>query len=92
MESRHGPPRPADEAAFFQALLEGVAAVEARGYRRLAELGAPPLRSVRTVGGGAANRAWTRIRARLLGVPMREPLSLEAAHGAALLAARALTA
>jgi D-ribulokinase len=89
MESRHGP-RPADDALFFQALLEGVAAVEAAGYRRLAELGAPPLRSVRTVGGGAANRAWARIRGRLLGVPTPEPLSLEAAHGAALLAARAL--
>jgi sugar (pentulose or hexulose) kinase len=41
---------------------------------------------VRTVGGGAANRAWTAIRARRLGVPMPEPLSGEAAFGAALLA------
>jgi sugar (pentulose or hexulose) kinase len=79
-------PRDPDDARFFQALLEGIAAVEARGYARLAELGAPCLRSVRTVGGGAANRAWTAIRARRLGVPMPEPLSGEAAFGAALLA------
>ncbi len=55
-------PRPEDEATFFQAILEGVADVEALAYRKLAELGAPRLRSVRTVGGGAANSAWTTIR------------------------------
>jgi sugar (pentulose or hexulose) kinase len=79
-------PRPAERARFLQALFEGVAAVEALGYARLAELGAPPLRSLRTVGGGARNPAWTRIRARVLGAPMREALSDEAAYGAALLA------
>ena len=63
---------------------------EGTGYRRLAELGAPSLRSVRTVGGGAANRAWARIRARVLGVPLEAARSTEAAYGTALLAARAL--
>lgn len=91
MESRHEPRDP-DDARFFQALLEGIAAVEARGYARLAELGAPRLRSLRTVGGGAANRAWTAIRARTLGVPVLEPESGEAAFGAALLALPALLA
>jgi sugar (pentulose or hexulose) kinase len=79
-------PRPAEEAAFFQAVLEGIAAVEALGYRRLAELGAPPVASVRTVGGGAANAGWTRIRARLLGVPVLPALSAEACVGTARLA------
>ena len=83
-------PRPTGDAVFLQALLEGIAAVEALGYRRLAELGAPALRSVRTVGGGARNAAWTRIRERLLGVPLREPLSAEAAVGSALIARRGL--
>ncbi|WP_222182742.1 FGGY-family carbohydrate kinase [Geminicoccus harenae] len=89
MESRHEP-RPAEDVRFFQALLEGVASVEQRAYRRLAELGAPKLRSVRTVGGGAANRAWTRIRQNLLGVPMLPPASEQASYGTALLARRAL--
>ncbi|WP_159711693.1 FGGY-family carbohydrate kinase [Geminicoccus flavidas] len=89
MESRHEP-RPAEDVRFFQALLEGIAAVEKRAYRRLAELGAPPLRSVRTVGGGAANRAWTQIRQNLLGVPMLSPASEQASYGTALLARRAL--
>lgn len=79
-------PRPADDALFLQGLLEGVTAVEALAYRRLTELGAPALRSLRSVGGGAANPVWTRLRARKLGVPMPAPLSAEAAYGAALLA------
>jgi len=79
-------PVPPSRAVFLQGLFEGVASVEALGYARLAELGAPTLKSVRTVGGGAKNPAWTRIRVRKLGVPMSAPRSDEAAYGAALLA------
>ena len=89
MASRHTP-RPDDDARFLQGLLEGIAAVEARAYSRLHELGAPRLRTVRTVGGGAANRAWTTIRARTLGVELLEPTSGEAAYGTARLARHAL--
>jgi sugar (pentulose or hexulose) kinase len=81
-------PRPADDAEFLHGLLRGIAKVEALGYRRLAELGAPPLRCVYTVGGGAANDAWSQIRASVLGVPLREPASDEAAAGVARLARR----
>src|SRR3954465_6340140 len=63
-------PRPDDDVTFFQGLLEGIAAVEARAYRRLAELGAPALRRVISIGGGAKNPAWSEIRQRLLGVPV----------------------
>jgi sugar (pentulose or hexulose) kinase len=83
-------PRPDDERVFFQALLEGIAGVEALAYRRLAELGASPLKSLRTVGGGAANAAWTRIRERLLKVKTVTPLSEHAAVGAARLAWRGI--
>lgn len=79
-------PLPADEIVLYQGLLEGIAEVEQRAYGLLAGLGAPPLRSVRTVGGGAANLAWMDIRAGLLGVPMLPPVNLEAGYGAALLA------
>ncbi|RBP18371.1 xylulokinase [Roseiarcus fermentans] len=82
-------PRPERREQFLQAILEGVAGIEALGYRRLADLGAPRLVSMRTVGGGARNPAWTRIRERKLGVPFLEPISSEAAYGAALLARRA---
>jgi sugar (pentulose or hexulose) kinase len=85
-------PRPAEDATFFQALLEGIAGVEALGYARLAELGGPALKSVRTVGGGARNAAFTAIRARRLGVPLIAPDEEEAAVGAARLAWRGLGA
>ena len=41
---------------------------------------------VRTVGGDAANHAWSRIRARVPGVPLTEARRIEAAYGTALLA------
>lgn len=79
-------PRPDDEAEFLKAILEGIAGIEALGYRRLAELGAPPLKSVRSVGGGAGNPAWIAIRERRLRVPFLPALSEEAAAGTARLA------
>jgi len=79
-------PRPADDVTFFQGLLEGVAAIEAHAYRRLGELGAPALRRVISIGGGAKNAAWTEIRQRLLGVPVTVAEQTEASYGAALLA------
>jgi sugar (pentulose or hexulose) kinase len=79
-------PRPADDAVFFQGLLEGIADIEAEGYRRLASLGGPPLGSVRTVGGGAQNLRWQAIREKKLGVPFLAPRSLHAAAGVARLA------
>ena len=83
-------PRPADDAVYLHALLEGIANIEALGYRRLAELGGPQLTSVATVGGGAANERWSRIRATALGVPLRMPESDEAAVGVARLALRSI--
>jgi len=81
-------PRPDDDALFFQGLLEGIASVERAAYRRLEALGAPYPSSVRTVGGGASNLAWTQIRARHLCVPMHSSAEGEAVYGAALLARR----
>ncbi len=85
-------PRPNDDADFLHGLLEGIATIEALGYRRLAELGGPQLTSVATVGGGAANEPWSRIRANALGVPLRTPESDEAAVGVARLALHAVGA
>lgn len=79
-------PRPTDDADFLKAMLEGIAAIERLGYDRLAELGAPPLRSMRSLGGGAANPAWTAIRENRLGVPFLPAHSQEAAAGTARLA------
>ena len=82
-------PRPAEDHRFFQALLEGIAAIESLAYRRLADLGAPKPRRVISIGGGAKNAAWTEMRRRALGVPVTVAEETEASYGAALLALRA---
>lgn len=79
-------PRPDSEVTFFQGLLEGIAQIEYNGYRLLHDLGAPYPTSVRTVGGGAKNAAWTLIRSRLLMTNMFEVEHTEAAYGSAVLA------
>ncbi len=81
-------PRPASDTTFLQALFEGIAGIEALGFARLVELGAPALRSVRSLGGVSANPAFTAIRARTLNAPLQPARSDEAAVGAALLAQR----
>jgi len=83
-------PRPARDEDFLHGLLEGIARVEALAYARLAELGAPKLRRLRSVGGGARNPAWTALRARILGVEFSPARSEEAAVGTASLTLRAL--
>ncbi len=79
-------PRPADELQFFQGLLEGIAQVEARGYRLLAELGASYPRRVLSVGGGANNAPWGAIRARYLNAEVIACGDIQTARGSALLA------
>ena len=61
--------------------------VEAEGFAALAAMGASPLRRVFTSGGGATNEGWTAMRQRMLGVPTGRGISIDAAFGAALLAA-----
>ena len=84
-------PRPQNPADFLHGLLESMARIEARGYQRLQDLGATPLRQVYTAGGGAKNPQWTAIRQRHLCVPMASSRHLEAAFGTALLAKRGMT-
>ncbi len=79
-------PRPAERVEFLHGLLEGLARIEALGYRRLAELGATPLSRLVSSGGGAGNPTYERIRARLLGVPIGRAAEHEACYGAARLA------
>jgi sugar (pentulose or hexulose) kinase len=83
-------PRPSDDAKFLHGLFEGVAGIEALGYQRLAELGASPLASMRSVGGGASNSAWTSIRMKKLGVLQLSSASDHAAMGTARLAWRGI--
>jgi D-ribulokinase len=85
-------PRPLENHRFFQGLLEGIASVEGLAYERLECLGAPAMRRVISVGGGARNDAWIEIRHRILGAPVAVAEQTEASYGAALLAAKGLPA
>jgi D-ribulokinase len=79
-------PRPDNPVEFLHGLLESIARIEAEGYRLLQSLGASPIHSVCSIGGGASNQTWERIRSRYLQVPLMTARHSEAAYGAALLA------
>jgi D-ribulokinase len=81
-------PRPDRNSEFLHGLLTGIAKIEAHGYQLLAELGATPLTSIQTAGGGANNPTWTKIRQRYLPAPISISQQQEAAYGTALLAQR----
>ena len=85
-------PRPVSDALYLQGLLEGLAQIERDGWRRLEQLGAPPVRRVLSLGGGARNPQWRAIRQRLLGVPVLNRPQASAARGMARLALSAITA
>ena len=80
-------PLPGDSITFFQGMLEGIAGIEAHGYQLLHNLGAPKVSEIRTTGGGAQNPAWTQIRERIIGTPIKPARSGLSAYGTALLAA-----
>ena len=79
-------PLPSDSVTFFQAMLEGIANIEAQGYKLLADLGAPKVAEVRTTGGGSHNKPWQRIRENIIGAKMIPANSDLSAYGTALLA------
>jgi sugar (pentulose or hexulose) kinase len=79
-------PRPENPVEFLHGLLESIARIEAEGYRLLQSLGTSPVHSVCSIGGGASNQTWERIRSRYLQVPLMTAKHSEAAYGAALLA------
>ena len=79
-------PRTASDIVFFQAILEGIANIEKTGYALLHRLGAPAPQRIISIGGGAANEPWRKIRQRFLGVPVTRAVQSQAAYGSALLA------
>jgi sugar (pentulose or hexulose) kinase len=78
-------PRPNSNVEFLHGMLQGLARIEAAGYARLAELGAPPLTRIVTNGGGAQNTVWGKMREALLGVPVSAAKHREASYGSSLL-------
>jgi D-ribulokinase len=82
-------PRPNSDAHFLQGILEGLTKIELEGYRLLHRLGAGKPRRVLSIGGGAVNEPWRKMRESALGVPVVRAAHQAAAFGAALLAKKA---
>ncbi|MFI6087961.1 FGGY-family carbohydrate kinase [Streptomyces sp. NPDC051218] len=74
-------------AAEFHAQLLGVACLERLCLDYLDHLGAPVDGPLTLTGGGARNRYWCRLRAEVVGRPVRLPEQAEGAIGMAVLAA-----
>ncbi len=84
-------PRPSSDVEFFQALLEGIANIEAEGYTKLKALGATAPKRIFTTGGGNKNPAWKKIRERTTGIDVLDAVHSEACYGSALLAKNGYT-
>ena len=63
-------PRPVSDALYLHGLLEGLAEIELQGWRRLMQLGAELPERVISIGGGARNPQWRRLRERRLCCPV----------------------
>ncbi|MGW7054280.1 FGGY-family carbohydrate kinase [Streptomyces sp. NPDC054887] len=78
---------PQDEADGHRAALEGVAFLERLAVERVQALGVEVRGPLHAAGGGSRSDLWNRIRATVLGKPLRVAERAETAFGAALLAA-----
>ncbi|MGB7086052.1 MAG: FGGY-family carbohydrate kinase, partial [Phormidesmis sp.] len=84
-------PRPAKDRDFLWGLLDAIARIEADGYQKLNDLGAPRLQRVYTAGGGARNLTWQALRQRRLNVSVSAAFQTDAAYGTAQLAIEGLS-
>ena len=64
-------PRPVSDSLYLQAIFEGLARIEARGWQKLNDLGADLPQQIITIGGGAKNITWKKIREKEIGIPIK---------------------
>ncbi len=82
-------PRPVSDALYLHGILEGLARIESQSWQKLIEFGAPPPQRIVTIGGGAPNPQWRRIRERITGFPIKTSKNLTA-QGVATIALSAI--
>ena len=83
-------PRPVSDSLYLHGILEGLARIESKSWQKLIALGALPPKRIITIGGGAKNPQWRRIREKITGYPIRTCLK-SPAEGVALIALQAIT-
>ncbi len=64
-------PRPISDSLYLHALFEGLAKIEASGWQKLNELGTALPQQIITIGGGAKNITWKKIREKEIGIPIK---------------------
>lgn len=79
-------PRPDSDVEFLHGILEGMARIEALGYRAIMERGGDEPVTLYTAGGGVVNRVWKSIRENIMDMRISDAMHTEAAIGAARLA------
>jgi sugar (pentulose or hexulose) kinase len=65
-------------------MFQGLARIEAAGYAKLQEQGAPKIQHIVTNGGGSKNIVWQKLRERVIRMPISQALQTQAAYGSAL--------
>ena len=83
-------PRPVSDSLYLHSLFEGLAKIEAKGWNKLKELGADLPKQIITIGGGAKNIAWKKIREKEIGIPIKI-CNRPPAAGVAIIALEALS-
>ena len=78
-------PRPISDSLFLHSLLEGFAEIEYQGWEKFRSLGLQLPEKIITLGGGAKNNQWKKIREKKLGIPIINS-NKPPAYGAALIA------
>ena len=63
-------PRPVSDALYLHGLLEGLARIELKGWKKLKSLSGYFPKKIVTIGGGSKNPQWKSIREKILNVPI----------------------
>ncbi len=84
-------PRPISDSLYLHALLEGLSRIEAKCWNRLSMTSSKKPTQIITIGGGAKNPQWRRIRERIIGIPIKT-CSRQPAEGVARIALNSIKA
>lgn len=76
-------PRPQSDSLFLHGLLESMAKIEKTSYEAILKLGGSFPEHILTVGGGANNKVWEKIRTNIIKTKISSGKNIEAAIGTA---------
>ncbi len=63
-------PRPVSDSLYLHALFEGLAKIELKGWEKLGNITGSLPEKIITIGGGAKNPQWRKIREKIINIPI----------------------